>query len=243
MPLSEAFWKIHSALPRQAPGSDKTTMHLFDLAGRPSGRVLDIGCGQGRASTLLAKAGLNVVAIDTHQPFLDELDSTAAVLGLSDKITTRNISMDAIDYHAERFDVIWAEGSAYILGWEKAISTWSPLLKSGGILVATECCWLVGSPSEEAKQFWAEGYPAMLTAKVAADVALRHGYSVVATYELPASDWFDEYYNSIKRNHALLSVNADASMRQAISSGRREIELYEMHNKEYGYVGFVLKKN
>ena len=243
MTLSEAFWKIHTDLPRQAPGSDHTTLHLFELAGNPAGCALDIGCGQGRASLLLAKAGMTVVATDTHQPFLEELESTAKAESLSEKITTRNISMDALDYPAESFDLLWAEGSAYILGWEKAIRTWRPLIKPGGILVATECWWLVDPPSEEAKQFWAEGYPTMLSAKAAADVAVRHGYSVVATYTLPASDWFDEYYNSIKSNHARLAVDADAPMKQAILYGRKEIELSENHGDEYGYVGFVLSKN
>ena len=48
--------------------------------------------------------------------------------------------MDALDYPAESFDLLWAEGSACILGWEKAIRTWRPLIKPGGILGATECC-------------------------------------------------------------------------------------------------------
>lgn len=243
MTLSEAFWKIHTGLPRQAPGSDNTTLRLLELAGNPTGRALDIGCGQGRASLLLAKEGMTVVATDTYQPFLEELGLTVKTEGLSEKITTRNISMDALDYPAESFDLLWSEGSAYILGWEKAISSWKPLLKPKGVLVATECCWLIDTPSEEAKQFWAEGYPTMLSAKAAADVAVRHGYSVVATYTLTASDWFDEYYNPLKSNHVLLAIGADTSMKQAISSGRKEIELYEKHGDEYGYVGFVLKKD
>ena len=39
----------------------------------------------------------------------------------------------------------------------------------------------------------------------------------------------------------MLSEGADEDMKQAIASGRREIELYEKHGDEYDYVGFVLK--
>ncbi|NCU38672.1 methyltransferase domain-containing protein [Candidatus Saccharibacteria bacterium] len=65
---------MHSGLNRQTPGSDATTLHLLHLAGNPKGRGLDIGCGQGRASLLLAKSGIQLTAIDTHQPYLDELN-------------------------------------------------------------------------------------------------------------------------------------------------------------------------
>lgn len=243
MTLNDAFWKIHTGLPRQAPGSDETTLHLLGLAGNPKGRGLEIGCGQGRASLLLAGSGITLVATDTHQPFLDELEQAADAAGLSEKIATRNISMDALDYPDESFDVLWAESSAYIVGWERAIRLWKRLLKPGGMLVATECCWLTNAPSPEAKQFWANGYPTMLLVEATAEIAARHGYSVIATYTLPASDWFDEYYTPIKNRHVLLGVDADDSMKQALALGRDEIELYEKHGDEYGYVGFILKKD
>ena len=71
MTVTESFWRIHNRLPRQAPGSDETSLRLLNVAGNPAGKALDIGCGPGRASLLLAESGLEVVAIDTHQPFLD----------------------------------------------------------------------------------------------------------------------------------------------------------------------------
>ena len=242
MTVDEYFWKIHSALPRQAPGSDETSLRLFKLAGDPTGKALDIGCGPGRASLLLTESGLEVVALDTHQPFLDELRAMADCRKMSEKISTRNLSMDAIDYADENFDLIWAEGSAYIMGWEKALKGWRRFLKPGGKLVATECCWLTDKPSDGAREFWAENYPTMLTLDEATRVAREQGYGVVGTYILPASDWFDEYYTPLKQRHVELSKNADDAMKQAIELSSREIELYEKHGEEYGYVGFVLEK-
>lgn len=52
----EAFFSLHHNLPRQSPGSDATTRQMLALTGplprRP--RVLDLGCGPGRAALLLA---------------------------------------------------------------------------------------------------------------------------------------------------------------------------------------------
>lgn len=69
MQLDEAFWKIHEGLPRQAPGSDVTTQTLYNLAGKPKGKALDIGCGPGRSALVLAKHGMHVTAVDTYQLF------------------------------------------------------------------------------------------------------------------------------------------------------------------------------
>lgn len=241
MTLDEAFWRIHTGLPRQAPGSDATTLHLLELAGKPIGIGLEVGCGQGRASILLAQSGITLKATDTYQPFLDELEEAAKTAGLSEKITTRNISMDALDYSDESFDVLWAESAAYIIGWEKAIGKWKRLVKPGGLLVATDCCWLTDTPSDSARQFWADGYPTMLTVDAAKKAAVREDCIVVASYVFPVSDWFDEYYTPMRQKHALYDADTDEDMQQAIVSRRREIELYEQHGDEYGYVGFVLK--
>ncbi len=242
MKLNEAFWKILDDLPRQAPGSDATTRFLLGMTGKTSGNCLEIGCGQGRASMLLARTGFDITATDIHQPYLDELEAAAKAAGLKDKISTRNISMDRMDYPDESFEMIWSEGAAYVIGWGRAIGLWKRLLKPGGLLVATECCWLTETPSDEAKQFWAEGYPTMLSVEAAVDTALRQGYTLIDRYILPESDWFDEYYTPMKQKHAMLSIDAGEDMQRAIASGRLEIELYENHGDEYGYVGFIVRK-
>lgn len=243
MSVEEAFWKIHDGLPRQAPGSDGSTLHLLELAGNPTGKGLEIGCGQGRASLLLAGSGIELIATDTHQPFLDELDSAARLQGISNKLTTRNMPMERLSFPEASFNLIWSEGSAYIMGWERAIRSWKQYLKQDGLLVATECCWLTDTPSEEINQFWTEAYPAMLTAKDAADAATQSSYTVIDTYTLPASDWWDEYYSPLKDRIVQLKDSEEEGMQFAIAKTRHEIEMYEKYGNEYGYVGFILRKN
>lgn len=149
--------------------------------------------------------------------------------------------MDAIGYVPNTFDLIWSEGAAYIIGLERALAEWKQYLKPGGKLVLTEICWLVDKPSPVPKKFWGESYPAMSTAHQARRIMLENGYKIIDEYLLPSSDWFDEYYNPLKIKHKQLSVNANETMKQAITLSRQEVELYERYGSEYGYVGFVLQ--
>jgi ubiquinone/menaquinone biosynthesis C-methylase UbiE len=166
-----AFFALHHGLPRQGPGSDATTRRLLALAAPLPAhpRALDLGCGPGRAALLLAgEAGAHVTAVDLHQPFLDELRSVAADRGLADRITTVNRSMAELPYPDESFDLVWAEGSVYNIGFDKALCLWRRLIAPGGALVVTECEWATASPSRESIEFWDQAYP------------LRHGEENVA---------------------------------------------------------------
>lgn len=94
--IYDAFFSLHHGLPRQGPGSDATTRRLLSFAGplptRP--RALDLGCGPGRVSLLLAaEAGARVTAVDLHEPFLDELREGAAARGLTGSIRAESADM------------------------------------------------------------------------------------------------------------------------------------------------------
>ena len=81
----------------------------------------------------------------------------------------------------------------------------------------------------------------MPTADEVVEKALRNGYTLIASYILPASDW-DEYYVPMKARVALLESDADEDLRKALEETKREIIMHENYGDEYGYVGFVLRK-
>ncbi|NBE93807.1 class I SAM-dependent methyltransferase [Nonomuraea sp. KC401] len=240
-PVVNALITLHHGLPRQGPGSDATTRRLLALArplpGRP--KVLDLGCGPGRASLLLAAAGAEVTSIDTHQPYLDELREAAARRGLAERIRTVNVSMAELPCPDHSFDMIWAEGSVYLIGFDHALRSWRRLLTPGGVLVVTECEWSTSDPAPEVRAYWEQAYP-LRGADENTAAAAAAGYRVCATYRLPDSDWFEEYY-------APLGARADAAdlsvpgMAQAVAMTRQEIGLRRDHADDYGYTGYVLR--
>ncbi|WP_055697298.1 MULTISPECIES: GNAT family N-acetyltransferase [Streptomyces] len=239
--LTDAFFALHHGLPRQGPGSDATTRRLLSFVGalpeRP--RVLDLGCGPGRAALLLAaEAGAEVTAVDLHEPFLDELRASARARGLDGSITAVNADMTELPYPDGSFDLIWAESSVYGMGFDRALTAWRRLLAPGGALVVTECEWTAAEPSDAARAFWDRHY-ALRTGEDNIRATARAGYSVLGVHPQPESDW-EEYYGP-------LAARADAAdpsapgMAEALAATREEIAMRREHGTEFGYTGYVLR--
>ncbi|MEU8774436.1 bifunctional class I SAM-dependent methyltransferase/N-acetyltransferase [Streptomyces sp. NPDC048606] len=236
--------ELHGGLPRQSPGSDASTRHLLSLSGalpeRP--RVLDLGCGPGRSALLLAaEAGgagrAEVTAVDLHEPFLDELRAAADARGLADRIRPVRADMGALPFEDGSFDLVWAEGSAYNIGFDRALAEWKRLLAPGGTLVLSECEWTTGEPSAGARAFWDPQYPLRSGSRNIAAVQAA-GYRLLGLLPQPDSDWA-EYYGPLGER-VREAPGGDAARAVALAAVREELAVRERHGHEYGYTGYVL---
>lgn len=239
-----AFMELHRGLPRQSPGSDTTTRHLLSLCGplpeRP--RVLDIGCGPGRSALLLAaEAGgagrAEVTAVDLYEPFLDELRSAASARGLGGRVRAVRADMGALPFEDGSFDLVWAEGSAFVLGFDRALAAWKRLLAPGGRLVLSECEWTAEEPSAGARAFWDPQYPLRSTARNTAAVQAAD-YRLLGDVLQPDSDWAG-YYGPLGERAAAFTA-ATPAQSAALAAVREELAVRERHGHEYGYRGWVL---
>ena len=243
----EIFWAIHRDLPREAPGSDEATRQAFamlpDLPAAP--RILDVGCGPGAQTLVLAQAsGGLVTAVDTHQPFLDDLARRAAQAGLADRIRPLNASMFDLDF-TEPFDLIWSEGAIYIIGFERGLRDWRKLLKPGGFVAVTELSWLKPDPPAAAVAFWQEAYPEMATIEENLARLTAAGYRDLGHFTLPESGWWDNYYNPMAARIATLrqGYQDNAAAQRALDVEQAEIDLYGRFSAWYGYVFYVMTPN
>ncbi len=242
------IFTMHEGLPRQGPGSNACTrkafMMLNNLPEKPE--ILDIGCGSGMQTIELARIcpECRITAVDIHQPFLDDLARRAATAGVGDRITTVRASMDDMPFGDASFDVLWAESSIFVVGFGEGLRLWKRLIRPGGYLCLTESVWFTDSPSAEAVAFWNDCYPAIKTARETGAIAESAGYEVVATFRLPGSVWWDNYYMPLQKRLPELKKaaagNPDAEAQVAFSE--REIEMYREHGSEYGYEFFVLRR-
>ncbi|MFF1374708.1 GNAT family N-acetyltransferase [Streptomyces sp. NPDC058308] len=162
----------------------------------------------------------------------------ARARGLAGSITTLNADMAELPFPDGSFDLVWAESSAYSIGFDTALRTWRRLLAPGGALVLTECEWTAAEPSAAARAFWERHYT-LRTGEENLRAATGAGYSVLGVHPQPESDW-DEYYGP-------LAARADAAdpaapgMAEALAATREEIAMRREHGTEFGYAGYVLR--
>jgi hypothetical protein len=74
-------------------------------------------------------------------------------------------------------------------------------------------------------------------------VAEEAGYDVVATFTLPESAWWDEYYEPLAARVERMRPEAfsDPDLARAIEETEREIDLYRRYHDDYGYVFYLLR--
>ena len=242
MSTEEIFWLAHDGLPRQAPGSAATTRLLLRLAApvATGPHVVDVGCGTGPASLLLAEeAGAEVVAVDLHEPFVERLRAAAAAAGLADRVRPVVAPMQDLPLPDMSADLVWAEGSAYIMGFDAALVAWRRVLAPGGVLVLTECEWTTAEPAAGARAFWDGGYPGMRRTDANVRAALEAGWSVAATYLLPDSDWAAYYDPLAARVEELRAQGVDPAVLDEVAG--REIDVRRAYGTDYGYTAYVLR--
>lgn len=207
--MSDMFFELHSGLPRESPGDDASTAHAAQIVAPylPScPAVLDIGCGPGAQTLVVAReTGGIVTAIDTHQPFLDELTRRAKAAGLKDRIRTSQADMRKLPFAPQSFDLIWSEGAVFIMGFSEGLHRWKEFLKPRGCMVVSELAWITGNLEPEEKRFWSAAYPAMKTDEENQDAIHEAGFGLLSEFRLPHASWFADYYEPLERRaHQLL---------------------------------------
>lgn len=243
MTHEDVFWELHSGLPRQGPGSAATTRTLLEMAGPLPARVnaIDIGAGPGPATLVLAsELDAEVTAVDTHRPFLEQLEERAAQRGLQASIRTLVAPMEALPFQAGIFDLVWCESAAYIMGVDAALDAWQRLLAPGGALVLTECEWRTDDPSDATRSFW-QAYPGMRDGESNRHAIAEAGYDLIGTFDLPESDWWDEYYTPLSERIDALERSGDPDAAELVPMLREEIVLRRDHGADYGYTGYVMR--
>lgn len=235
------FMAVFQSLDYWGPGSDSDRREALDRLPFTPKHVLDIGCGKGYASSqIAAQTDAQVIATDNEPDALKQLEQRIMQEGLSAQVSTLCASMTDLPFAPERFDLLWAEGSAYIMGVEKALQQWQPLLQIGGYLVISDLVWFTENPSPEAVTFWQQEYPDMQPLNRRLQQIEQSGFVLQDHFSLSPEAWHNYYQPLKQRVQELLPDMADSS---AIADIQREIRIYEEHLGEFGYQMFVLQKN
>lgn len=245
--MTTLFFEMFTGLPRQGPGDAASTLRALSLVPGVGAhtRVLNPGCGTGLEARLVAQhAQVRILAIDNHPPYVEEFNRQARSLGCADRVEAHVGDMRRLDYPPGSFDLVWCEGSIYVVGFETGLREWRRLLAPGGHVVLTEVCWRKPDPPPECAAFWAQEYPAISDVPSRLRVIAECGYELVEHFPLPASAWWDDYYGPLQ--HAIEQFRrrhlGEMDAQQLADSVQREIDVWKRFSDFYGFDFFVMRR-
>jgi SAM-dependent methyltransferase len=247
MTATSLFFEMFTGLPRQGPGDTASTLKALALVPGlgPASRILDVGCGTGCQTLVLAQhTRARVVAIDSHPPYIEELAREVDRLGLTDRVDARVGDMERLGFPPGSFDLIWCEGAIYVVGFENGLRAWRPLLAPGGHLALTEACWTGPDPPAPCAEFWAREYPGIRDVPAFLRAIADCGYETVGHFTLPASSWWDDYYAPLEKNVAAFRRRHDgeADAQELADQVQREFDIWRAYSDFYGYEFFVIRR-
>lgn len=241
MNLPIYFFLVYRDLDRLSPGSDDTTLRVLNKIDDANiSNILDIGCGVGQSTILLAKYFKNaeVEAIDLFQHYLDVLDEKISKNNLKSRVFTYKMDMNDPDFANEEFDIVFAEASSEIIGFKRALKEWKRLLKPNGYLIVSDVSW-IQKPSSKSVKFWKSIYDEVDMIENKIEQAKNEGYDVIDYVIVPKDDWKD-YHNRLEKNLDVLS--SDKSAKEFVGQIKKEIKFYRQNSDDYSYVFYIMRK-
>lgn len=187
-------------------------------------RILDIGCGSGVPTIELARlSDGEIVGMDIDDTLLGRLSEKIEEEGFSQRVKAKKCSLFEIDFPDESFDIVWAEGSINVIGFERGFREWRRLLKTGGFLVVHDN---IKDVPDKLKKL-----PSC-------------GYKLINHFPLPEDAWWADYYKPLEIHVKELCIkykNVSEALK-AIKKYQNEVDTVKKSPKEYGSVFYIAQK-
>ena len=235
---------LFGGMEKLGPGGNVHTLSVLRLLPQQQFYVsVDAGCGTGRQTMVLAKElGTLIHAVDSYEPFLNDLTRRAKRAGIEHLIQTHCMDMKNIPSVFQHIDLLWSEGAAYNIGFRNALTVWASAINQGGFAVVSELSWLRDQVPNEVREFFLSGYPDMQSIQQNLAVAENVGFRVLTTYTLPQDAWVEGYYELLEPRAKALIDHPDSSVRDFAAETVEEIKVFKSSEDSYGYVFYVLQR-
>jgi trans-aconitate methyltransferase len=215
------------------------------VPGAPPRTVLDLGCGQGAQTLVLADAlpEASVLAVDILPAMVKEARKRSQKAGLDTRVTVELGDMTEPPASSRSQDLIWCEGAIYFLGVEEALRSWKSLLTPGGTIAFTEPVWLRPSPPDELREWWIEQYPAITDERGIRNAIGAAAFDTIGYFPLPAETWWAEYYEPMQLRIAELKRGRpdDPAAAEVVAAAEHEIDMHRRFSEFYSYAFFVVQ--
>jgi serine/threonine-protein kinase HipA len=243
--FDQAFEKVHDELRTHRIDADWCTgeviLRLPPLRKPPS--IISMGSGQGHQTIVLAGHFQCVIgAVDIRQAYLDQMMEAAASAGVAQWIRPRCESLTSLGDPPHTYDLIWCDGAVRGLGLQQALVLWAPLLHKRGVMVVSDCTWLVPDPPDEIAAYCDRLFPGLTDVAGNIRIARAAGLDVFDHFIPPRRDRWEEYYAPLRRRIQSLQPAAakDPNLAEALNQAQTEIDMFERWGNCYRYVFYLM---
>jgi ubiquinone/menaquinone biosynthesis C-methylase UbiE len=188
-------------------------------------RILDIGCGSGIPTIELARLGQGeVIGIDIDQPALDKFTKKIREAGFSDWVQAVNCSILDMVFPDESFDIIWSEGSIFVVGFKRGLQEWKRFLRPNGFLVIHD---EKGNVEEKLAQI------------------STCGYKLLGYFILSEDTWWTEYFSPLEKliGRFRKRYTDDPNILEELRQAQGELEMFKNNPERNSSVYFIMQKN
>jgi Methylase involved in ubiquinone/menaquinone biosynthesis len=241
------IFDFFSGMKRQGPGGDEETkLALSFINGlSKSSKIVDIGCGTGAQTLVLAQnTESKIIASDISPEMIEGVKAKIDQYHLEEKVETQIASMDNLPFKEKELDLIWAESSIFIIGFKKGLTEWRKYLKDNGMIAVSEASWFTNERPSEIEDYWMANYPEMDTIPANIRIMQDAGYTPIAHFILPEHCWTANFYIHMARRieeYASL-YKGNKAVKEFLERQTEEIEIYNKYKEFFGYVFYIGKK-
>ena len=187
--------------------------------------ILDAGCGSGSPTIELAKlSDGEIIGIDIDQSKLDILNRKIEEEGFLGRVKTVKCSLLEMDFPDESFDIIWAEGSIRIIGFEQSLKKCKQLLKPKGYLVIHDVINIISNELKKLNSW---------------------GYKLIDQFLLPEDAWWTEFYEplEIRIKELYMEYKKNYETLKMLKKYQTEIAMVKSNPKEYCTAFYIIQKS
>jgi ubiquinone/menaquinone biosynthesis C-methylase UbiE len=203
----------------------KFTMKAFKaLPKLHSPYILDVGCGSGVSTMELAKlCDGRILALDIDEHAVDRLDAKIKKAGLSHRMRTLKRSMVDMDFPEQSFDIIWSEGSIYLVGFENGLREWARFLKPKGFLMVHD---ETGNTEEKLK------------------LIASCGYDLISYFTLDQEVWWNEYCVPLQKliDEMRPECAGEPETLALLDQNTQEIDMFRLYPERFHSTFFIMRK-
>jgi ubiquinone/menaquinone biosynthesis C-methylase UbiE len=186
--------------------------------------IVDIGCGSGVVTLeLAALTNGRITGVDIDKTALKSLERRFERAGLSARVETINCSMNDLKFAVNSFDIVWSEGSIFVIGFEQGLAQWRRFIRPDRFLVL------------HARKIEIEKRVRMIS---------ELGYNLLSKFLVPKDAWWNLYYGPLEKRVNLLQNRCkdDACNLSSLNTIQKEIDEFKRNPEYHGSVFYVCQK-